>query len=187
MRQKASINILNKAEIMKNNTYFINSNKSNTISSNNNSGSTTTSYSKDLTDLIFSNIKKKNPYFFADDDKKTNNNIIIIKKKKNDEDDFLKAAIKDAKKKKYIILNDNKKTIIGDIIDYHKIIDSIISHKNDGPSFYIGDIPITFFEDEIQIGYDIFAYDDLLNEDYFFSLPEDKKDILLEITIEINK
>lgn len=186
MRQKASINILNKAEIMKNNTYFINSNKSNTISSNNNSGSTTTSYSKDLTDLIFSNIKKKNPYFFDDDYKKPNN-IIIIKKKKNDEDDFLKAAIKDAKKKKYIILNDNKKTIIGDIIDYHKIIDTITNYKNNGPSFYLGDIPITFFEDEIQIGYDIFAYDDLLNEDYFFSLPEEKKNILLEITIEINK
>lgn len=112
-------------------------------------------YSKILDDLILSDIKKENDYLFTTPKKTTN--IIINKKPKHTIS--LLSLINLFKKKKSPI---------------------IIDH---GITYHFGNIPVTFYDDEVQIGFDFYDYEDLLNDNFIIDLPKEKKDI---INININ-
>lgn len=120
-------------------------------------------YSKILDDLILTDIKEKNSYLF---DYNTDNNyygadIIIGSTKKAY--DFTKAATYLAN-----ILN-NKKIIIGKT---YKLIDGT---------------PIIFYDDEIQIGFDIFKYSDFYDYNFLKAIKPKTKKIIIDIYLNSNK
>lgn len=120
-------------------------------------------YSKILDDLILTDIKEKNSYLFDynTDDNYYGADIIIGGTKKAY--DFTKAATYLAN-----ILN-KKKFIIGKT---YKLIDGT---------------PIIFYDDEIQIGFDIFKYSDFYNYDFLKAIEPKTKKIIIDIYLNSNK
>lgn len=126
--------------------------------------SKSTNYSKILDDIIYDNVIKKNSYLFTD-----------VKKSRYIEDvtsDFLKAAnflanYKEPKNKLHFII---------------------------GRTYYLPDnTPIIFYDDEIQIGFDVFKYSDFGSIDFINAItPSAKKTIIdiytnaRDLTININ-
>lgn len=120
-------------------------------------------YSKILDNLILTDIKEKNSYLFDynTDDNYYGADIIIGGTKKAY--DFTKAATYLAN-----ILN-KKKIIIGKT---YKLIDGT---------------PIIFYDDEIQIGFDIFKYSDFYNYDFLKAIEPKTKKIIIDIYLNSNK
>lgn len=125
-------------------------------------------YSKMLDNIIISNIKKNNSYL---------NNY-----KYNDEIDFVN-----------ILLN-NKKNKLN---DFEKAANYLASlKKNHTPKFgkfelnktyhLIDGTPICFYDDEIQIGADLFSYDELDTIDFINSATPKLKNTIISIYIKIN-
>lgn len=110
-----------------------------------------TDYSKILDDIIANSVIKKNSYLFT---KPTNCS------RKGDLDDFLKATsflanYKEPKKK------------------YNFII---------GRTYYLNDnTPIIFYDDEIQIGFDVFKYSDFNSIDFINSLSAPTQKTIIDI------
>ena len=112
--------------------------------------SKSTNYSKILDDIIYDNVIKKNSYLFTG-----------MKKSRyigNVDSDFLKAAeflanYKEPKNKSHFII---------------------------GRTYYLSDnTPIIFYDDEIQIGFDVFKYSDFGSIDFInASTPNAKKTII---------
>lgn len=125
-----------------------------------------TNYSKTIDDIIFSDVMKKNPYLFTDTD------LYITRDSKKISSDFLKAAKFLANYKK----PENKLNII-------------IGH-----TYYLSNnTPIIFYDDEIQIGFDVFKYSDFSSDDFINAItPKMKKTIIdiytnsRDLTININ-
>lgn len=120
-------------------------------------------YSKILDDLILTDIKEKNSYLFDynTDDNYYGADIIIGGTKKAY--DFTKAATYLAN-----ILN-KKKIIIGKT---YKLIDGT---------------PIIFYDDEIQIGFDIFKYSDFYDYNFLNAIKPKTKKIIIDIYLNSNK
>lgn len=149
-----------------------------TIKINNTSNCTTcpfhnANYSTILDNIIAANIKANNKYLFDYKDKR---------------DDLISALIADSKKNSLhfssgIILNENEKFLkaANFIANYGKT-----TYKK--LPFIIGKIyklidgtPICFYDDEIQIGYDIYSYNDFSNITFLNTLSAPKKDIIINI------
>lgn len=143
-------------------TYIFNDTikKNNTPSINN----TTANWTKILDDIISTHVKKTNPWlnFF----KKEDNSAKIFDAsiaKKNDSNFFAEAA-------KYLskyTSNKTKKFIIG-------------------KTYYFGNTPIVFYDDEIQIDCDTYSYEDFNDFDFLNSLTEKNKKTIIDIYIKGN-
>ena len=123
-----------------------------------------TDFSKILDDLINDNLKKNNSYItdaILKHDLGINNDTIIIGSSnlKND-DKFIKAA--------------------NFLANYSK-------QKKNLPFKYgkvyklVNDTPIVFYDDEIQIGFDLYSYSDFANLNFIDSLKENVKKTIIEI------
>lgn len=135
----------------------------------------TTNFSKILDNLILSNIKSTNTYLNLEDE---------AKKK---EDDLIGLLIKDAKKNNsYLIDSDYLKD------DFIKAA-AFLANYNKKKTTYklpfilgktyklIDGTPIAFFDDEIQIGMDLYSYSDFKNIKFLNALPSTKKTIIINI------
>ena len=114
--------------------------------------SKSTNYSKILDDIIYDNVIKKNSYLFTG-----------MKKSRYIEDvtsDFLKAAeflanYKEPKNKLHFII---------------------------GRTYYLPDnTPIIFYDDEIQIGFDVFKYSDFGSIDFINAITPSAKKTIIDI------
>lgn len=113
-------------------------------------------YSKMLDDIIAADIANKNSFLFDTNKNKFFDNLFKTKKKTITKNDYYDAI-------KYLC-------------DYNKKNKFIIGHTytlNDGT-------PIIFYDDEIQIGFDIYKYSDFLF-DTIDIIDEPKKNIIIDI------
>lgn len=134
------------------NTYNFNTNELNTFRN-------TTDYSKMLNDIIVDDVIKKNDYLF-----KALNPTSCIKTSsilKDDTAEFIKAANFLANYKK------TKKNKLNFII---------------GKTYFLMDgTPIIFYDDEIQIGFDLFKYEDFDSSTFIQNLDTSTKKIIIDI------
>lgn len=121
-------------------------------------------YSKILTDLIASDIKKKNTWLSTGIIDEEYIPTIQIKKSSSstlEDDKFIKAAKFLSNYKKN---NDIKsKFILGKT---YKLLNGT---------------PIIFYDDEIQIGFDLFSYDDLSDINFIKGMSSNTKKIIIKI------
>lgn len=137
-----------------------------TYTPNNNINNKSNNYSKILDDIILSDVIKQNNYLKT---KKKNDNLITSlfnNKKKND----IKIIIKDT----YNIIDVINKYYNNDII-FEK-----------GIKYNYAGIPVIFYDDEIQIGFDTYSYNDLRNINFINSLTPKDKENITKIFININ-
>lgn len=135
-----------------------------------------TNYSKILDDLILSDLKKKNSYL------NTCCNAGTI------DDDFINCMIKDSAKKHPNIINcyalkDDKKFIdAANFLANYKKKSDIFSKFTIGKLYKLSDgTPIIFYDDEIQIGFDLYTYDDFKNITFLKALPATTKTAIINI------
>lgn len=134
-------------------------------------------YSKTLDDIIFSNLKSTTPYIFKDatlgaafDE--------LNKTKTKSIDITINSGAKSSKKIPTLL----------DAINYFKGNDyNFIKLMSDYPTYHINGTPITIFEDEIQIGYDLIPFNLFDNYDYINSLSNNTKKTIIDIFITIKK
>lgn len=117
-----------------------------------------TNYSKILDDIIVSDVIKKNDYLFTEPKTTLNVNSSILK---DDTYEFIKAAnfLANYKKPKKNKLN----FIIGKTY------------------FLIDGTPIIFYDDEIQIGFDLFKYEDFNSNSFICNLDTTTKKTIIDI------
>ena len=146
---------------MKTYTFTTKNNNSNTFFRNN----TSTDYSKILDNIITADLIKKNHYLFDYEDKTYPDTIgdnIILGAALKDDDIFIKAAkFLSNYKKNYFAMP--KKFIYGKI---YKLTDGT---------------PIIFYDNEIQIGSDLYTYDKFANMDFLHGLTSNTKNIIINI------
>ena len=115
--------------------------------------SKSTNYSKILDDIIYDNVIKKNSYLFTG-----------MKKSRyigDVDSDFLKAA-------EFLANYKEPK---------NKLYDFII-----GRTYYLSDnTPIIFYDDEIQIGFDVFKYSDFTSTDFISAIAPKMKNTIIDI------
>ena len=115
--------------------------------------SKSTNYSKILDDIIYDNVIKKNSYLFTG-----------MKKSRyigDVDSDFLKAA-------EFLANYKEPK---------NKLYDFII-----GRTDYLSDnTPIIFYDDEIQIGFDVFKYSDFTSTDFISAIAPKMKNTIIDI------
>lgn len=137
-----------------------------------------TNYSKILDDIIATNIINSNPYLKNTKKENTFTSTIFINNQKknhcdlfsshlNNENAFAKAANFIANYNKNIYTN--TPFIIGKT---YKLINGT---------------PICFFDDEIQIGMDLYSYEDFKNITFLKTISKPKKDIIINIFNAYNK
>lgn len=128
-----------------------------------------TNYSKILDDIIFSDIVKKNDYLFTCE----KSPIILESSPLKDSDEFTKATLFLANYKKY------KKAY-----KLPFILGKMYTLANG--------TPIVFYDDEIQIGFDVYKYTDFSNLSILNAIKPKTKNIIIDIyttgisNIEIN-
>lgn len=148
--------------------YTINLGNNNNIFRNNN----TANASKNLDDLILGNLIKMNPY--------------LGNKKK---DDTLTAMLNEAKNNDRIFIPIKRSYSLKDKFDSTEFIKAakfLANYKPDNSYIKLDDTIIKFFEDEIQIGYDLIPLYDLTRPAFLSSLDEKTKSIIINIYITIN-
>lgn len=143
---------------------------------NNNSNFRSNNASKNLDNIILSNLIKMNPYLAGT---------------RNDNDTTLDAMLSDAGFKKdneYIIIRKNSSLLKGNFDnEFAKAANFLADYKpNKTYKLYDG-TPITFFEDEIQIGYDLIPIYKLRNIKYYNEFAPETKNIIINIFISINR
>ena len=137
----------------KNNTTFIPFNKT----------SYEPNYSEIIDDIIASDIKKKNSYLFSDDILGGTTYIPLSSSYLKDDDEFIKAAKFLANYKK------NKFT--------YKNIPFILNKKYK----LSNGTPIIFYDDEIQIGFDVYKYSDFSDLSFLNGITDNTKKIIINI------
>lgn len=136
----------------------INNNKNNTFCFNNNS----TNYSKILDNIIIADITKKNDFLFKNKKSYTIDDILLGATHKYDSSDLDKAI-------KFLT---NYKTLKKSYTLPYKL--NKMYTLSDGT-------PIIFYDDEIQIGFDVYKYDDFSDYSFLDSLNKKTKDIIINI------
>ena len=155
-----------KAEFMKHYTIKFN---------NNNNGSFSNNASKALDDLILSNMIKMNPYL---DKKKDETLDAMFIDAGFDTDDHI------------IIPNRSNSFLLKDEFDTEFIkAANFLSHYTPKKKYYkmFDGTPIEFFEDEIQIGYDLIPLYKLNTPKYYSTFTPEIKNIIINIFISINR
>lgn len=146
---------------MKRYTFALNDNFRN----NNTTITNKTDWSSILDDIISNNIKKNNPYLNAYTYATCYNcplsNSICNTSGILKDDDYIKAAL--------FLSKFNKRN------DFKKI------NCERGKIYHIGSTPIIYYDDEIQIGFDIIPYRALKNRDYILGLTDDTKNAIINI------
>lgn len=134
-------------------------------------------YSKTLDDIILSNLKSTTPYIFKDatlgaafDE--------LNKTKTKSIDITINSGAKSSKKIPTLL--DAINYFKGNNYNFTKLI-------SDYPTYHINGTPITIFEDEIQIGYDLIPFNLFDNYDYINSLSNNTKKTIIDIFITIKK
>lgn len=159
---------------MKYTTFTFNTGKKNN-SFNINNGST--NYSKALDDIILSNLKSTTPYIFKDatlgaafDE--------LNKTKTKSIDITINSGAKSSKKIPTLL----------DAINYFKSNNyNFTKLISDYPTYHINGTPITIFEDEIQIGYDLIPFNLFDDYNYINGLSNNTKKTIIDIYITIKK
>lgn len=133
--------------------------KTNEFNSNNNQFFTDTDYSEILNAIIADDVIKKNDYLFNSNTTKSYNSSLST-----DLNDLLKAANYLANYKQ----PSNKKFVYG-------------------KTYYLIDgTPIIFYDDEIQIGFDVFKYDDFGIDAFINNLKPSTKKLIIDIYTNAN-
>ena len=138
------------------------------INNNNNSsnGSFFTNASKNLDNLILTNMKKMNPYLNTDPDYTLDSMF--------DEAGF--------------IYRDNGCLLKGNFdTEFARAAKFLANYTPKKKYFIFGDTPIEFFEDEIQIGYDLIPLSKLSNIRYYNTFTPEIKKTIINIYISINR
>lgn len=137
-----------------------------------------TDYSEILDNLIATNIIENNPY------------LLNYKKEKNE----LSAIIADSKKKHSFglcssLLNENDKFLkaANFIANYNKATYKTLPFIYGKTYKLIDGTPICFYDDEIQIGMDLYSYDKFSNIAFLKTLSEPTKKIIINILNAGNK
>lgn len=148
---------------------------------NNNSNSIfhtkSTDYSKILDDLIIADLKKKNSYL---------NNYCSAG---TIDSDFINCMIKDSAKKHtdiiikgFALKDDNKFIDAANFLANYKKKKDIESKFILGKTYKLSDgTPIIFYDDEIQIGFDLFSYEDFKDITFLKALPKTTKSAIISI------
>jgi hypothetical protein len=135
----------------------INNKKNNTFQFNN-----STNYSKILDDIILTDIIKKNDYLFKKATDDYLDDIIINAKPTYDNDTFTKAT--------YFLTN------------YNKLKKTYTIPFKLNTTYTLADgTPIIFYDDEIQIGFDIYKYNMFSDYSFLNALNNKTKDIIINI------
>ena len=130
-------------------------------------------YSKILDNIIADTLIKNNSYLFNT---------------KNAENDLIDAMFDDLEKYYYI---DNKSLKDCDFAKACKILanfgkkDTIKIPYKLNTIYRFGTTPVIFYQDEIQIGTDVYDYDMFDSFDFLKNLTEDKKKTIINISIKI--
>lgn len=136
----------------------------------------TTNYSKILDDIIATDIISKNSYLKKYTSAGTT------------DDDFIDCMMKDSAKKNHSIfikgfaLKDDNKFIdaANFLANYKK--NKILSKFIIGETYKLSDgTPIIFYDDEIQIGFDLYTYDDFKDIIFLKKLSTTAKNIIINI------
>lgn len=119
-------------------------------------------YSKILDDIIAADIIKKNSYLFNTT--------------KNEDADYFMS-------KTYPYTNNSKlNNAINFLANYKKYSKTYNLPYIIGKCYTLADgTPIVFYENNIQIGYDFYDYDDFLSTSFLNSLSSNKKKIIIDI------
>ena len=128
-----------------------------------------TDYSKIIDNIIIADIAKKNDYLFN---------------YKNDTD-ILASLIGDEP----IIINSSNLKADDDFIKATKFLANYKTYKKKynipykyGEMYKLSDgTPIVFYNDEIQIGFDVYSYNDFKNFSFLNNLTTEKKNIIINI------
>lgn len=144
-------------------TYTFNINKKNTsdksFTFNLFHKSNKTDYSKTLDNIIYDNMMKVNPYLKSKEEIDTSVLIFNTANNLNENIEFKKAA--------NFLANYNKMKkfpyIIGKL---YKLIDGTL---------------VMFYEDEVQIGHDVYTYEEFNNISFLNTISEPKKKIIIDI------
>lgn len=160
---------------MKYTTFTFNTNKKNN-SFNINNGSN--NYSKALDDIILSNLKSTTPYIFKDATLGAAFDELNKTKKTKSIDITINSGAKSSKKIPTLF----------DAINYFKGNNYNFSKLTSNyPTYHINGTPITIFEDEIQIGYDLIPFNLFDDYAYINSLSNNTKKTIIDIYITIKK
>ena len=140
--------------------------------SNNTYSFPTTNYSKILDNIIAANIKATNKYLNYG----------------TTDDDFISAMMADSKKKhmfdltgSYLNSNDPFTKAAKFIANYGKAKTNKLPFIFGKTYELIDGTPITFYQDEIQIGLDLYSYDDFKSIKFLSALKEPTKKIIINI------
>lgn len=134
--------------------------------------------SKSLDDLILSNLIKMNPFLTG---------------KKKENDDILDAMFIDAgfDTDDHIIIpnRDNSYLLKGNFnTEFAKAANFLSSYTPKKKTYRLFDgTPIEFFEDEIQIGYDLIPLYKLSSPKYYSTFTPETKNLIINIFISINR
>ena len=147
--------------------------------SNSNNSFLGTNYSKILDNIIIANIKDTNPY---------------LHKSYNKDYDEISAIIADSKKKHSFglfdgYLNENDKFLkaANFIANYGKTTYKTLPFTYGKTYELIDGTPICFYDDEIQIGMDLYSYDSFSNTAFLKTLSAPTKKIIINILNAGNK
>ena len=143
----------------------------------NNASFPNTNYSKILDDLIAADLIKKNSYL------KNYTTAGTI------DDDFIDCMMKDSAKKhsgifidSIALKDDNKFIKAANFLANYKKKADIASKFIFGKTYKLTDgTPIIFYDDEIQIGFDLYTYDDFKDIIFLKKLPTTAKNIIINI------
>ena len=144
-------------------TYTFNINKKNTSNKyftfEMYSKSSKADYSKTINDIIYDNMMKVNPYLKSKEEIDTSVLIFNTANNLNENIEFKKAA--------NFLANYNKmKTFPYIIGKLYKLIDGT---------------PVMFYEDEVQIGHDVYTYEEFNDISFLNTISEPKKKIIIDI------
>lgn len=124
-----------------------------------------TNYSKILDDIILTDIVKKNSYLFKNYKDDYLDDILINAKPTNEpkfDSDFIKAA--------------------NFLTNYKKLKKSYTIPFKLNTTYTLADgTPIIFYDDEIQIGFDVYKYSTFSDLSFLNSLNKNTKDIIINI------
>ena len=170
---------------MKKYTFNIKDNKSNTTTFRTNNR-------KSLNDIIATDIIKKNPSLFGHIGSYNNislNNGYLVDSDYTD--DLYRSCVSDHNTEKRTTIIFNRSGLKDNaFINAANFLANYKSHKTHKYAlnklyYTIDNIPVVFYEDEVQIGYNIYKYDQFDDIDFLNGLTTETKKIIIKISIKL--
>lgn len=128
-------------------------------------------------------------FIFDLNNKKTSDNIYTFRAKEPNYSKMLDDLISaDIKEKNYFLYTTPKNTTkMSDIEAFLDAKNFLANYKKTklpytyNTVYYFGDTPVIFFEDSIQIGFDLYFYNDFNKDDILQLLPKQTKKTIIDI------